>query len=176
VVQLGRELFFSLLFVALSLGASVYISIAALNYDQLYPSLDQLQFQIVGLHLTMAMSPLPPRLDTTVELMNPSSYNGFSVGQIILDFSQFSNSSSTVYLALSYSQLVRTPLPSHSSSNVTVPAQITAADASELQSFSSSSTGSQVTAHVRLTVQVSTFLDSITGPIPMVESQNVTLT
>jgi hypothetical protein len=176
VLRLGRESYFSLLFVALSLGASFYISVAALNYNQLYPSIDQLEFRIAAVHLTVPTSPLRPSLDTTVELMNPSSYNGFTVSQIILDFSQFSNSSAKLSLFLSYSQRVNTPLPSHSSSNVTVPAEITTAEASDLQSFSSASTGSPVTGQVRLTVQVSSFLDSITGPIPIVEMQNVTLT
>ncbi len=176
LIPLGRRAFFSYLFIILGLGSSIYIVTAALNYDELYPSLGQLEFQVTGLSY---QSGSPAYLQSTLKFMNPSAYTGFAVSQVSVDI-YFFNSSAAIFATpldptISHSQVLNTQLPSHSETSVQVSARLETSQASELQDFYNASSGN-VTGHIRLTVHVSTFLDAVTGAISMEQSQNVTLT
>lgn len=173
----GRAIAFS--FVLLSIGSSIYVSVAALNYLTLYPALDQIQIQIVRLSFLQNANTNQSTLTTFITVNNPTGYSGFRIGAISVAFSLYSDSNRSISIFsvpndLVGSSLLSAQLPPNSVYSTSIPVYLTPQQANQTAYFISHFNG-RVGAETVLTVGILTFLESVTGAVPYIEMRDIPL-
>ncbi len=164
----------SWVFIALSVGSAVYLSLATLNYLSFYPSLAHLQPSTLKISLQGNTSANLSFL-AQISVSNPSGYSGFTLEDLSLKvyLTASSNSSSSLFAtgAPEASQVVARPLTPHSTffSNIVIP--LNPQEAESLLNFNRTYNG-RITAHADLTITIITFLDPVMGRIP-IESMDI---
>jgi hypothetical protein len=163
------------------IGSAIYVSLAALNYLSLYPALSDIQqqmpFQVDNASLIQAAG--VPTIAVYVTVSNPTSYSGLGLSHVsvMLYFFADANPNNTIFynpIALNASQVVGVPLGPNSADTVKLVVQLTTEQATQLVSFNDTNQG-QIMAAVMLRVDLSTFLEPVTGTIFYTRTQNVPL-
>lgn len=178
-MKYDRGLLLGFSFVLISVGSAIYVSAATLNYLRLYPALDQVEIQLNTVSFLPGTTSIPPKLTAQVTISNPTDYAGFSLGDaaVRIFFYVQDNSSITLFgepNTLTGAQSAGGGVGPHSIASVAVPIQLSSQQADILSSFYNSHDG-KVMVNVFLTVDVITFLDSVTGHIPFTRTQDVPL-
>jgi hypothetical protein len=178
-VRYDRERVFALSFVLLSIGSAIYISAASLNYLNLYPALDQIQSRVMKVLFTQSSNASQSTLTTFVSVSNPSGYSGLRIGKIsVMVFLYVETNRSMMLFSvpndLMGSQVTSVQLPSNSVYSTSIPVGLTSQQANQTVSFTSQHIGN-VAAEVTFTVDIRTFLVSVTGSVPYTETQDIPL-
>jgi len=168
-------------FTALSLASLVYISVATVNYLRFFPALPEIQnsFQLDSLRLVRSGTSNQSALELVLNVTNPSQFAGFQLTDVTLTLYFYEgNSNSTLFLPPSYepnaTRLLDMPLGPNAVDLVTISIPLTAAQTSQLEMFSQAHSN-QVVGRVNLTIDVSSFLLSVTGPLPYTRMQDILL-
>jgi hypothetical protein len=178
-MKFDRELVLGLSFVFLSLGATVYLYSATANYLLLWPALGQLEARVDRVVLVPSAGSTPPALTVTVTATNPSSYSGIKLAGAMVRIYFFAqqNPNNTLFAGpstLTGDVASMSQFGPHTTSNATINVSISDRQAADLSSFFDGN--GTVLANVLLTVELITFLDSVTGHFAFTDTENVTLT
>jgi hypothetical protein len=180
-VRYDRDTIIALVFVAMCVGSSIYVSLAALNYLRLYPALSDIQqqmpYQVDNASLVQAAS--VPTIAVYVTVSNPTSYSGLGLSHVsvLLYFFADANPNDTIFynpIALNASQIVGAALGPNSADTVNLAVQLTSEQLSQLVNFNDTNQG-QIMASVFLRVDLSTFLEPVTGTVFYTRTQDVPL-
>src|SRR5260370_22420327 len=109
-------------------------------------------------------------LTASVTVSNPTGYSGLRIGKISVTVFLYVETNRSIMLFgvpddLMGSQITSVQLPSNSVYSANIPVQLTSQQASQTDSFISQHTGT-VSAEVTFTVDIRTFLESVTGSVP----------
>ncbi len=173
-----RRLLVAICFIVISVGSAIYLSAATVNYLRFFPALGQLrgEFQVDKVLLVQGTS--QSTIITRVSVRNPTDYSGFRLGDAIVSMFFHVRDNENVTLLSGHtpqaSQFIGGQLGPHSMVSTNVILQLNPQNASSLASFNNSHTG-QVVARVTLTIEIITFLDSVTGRLPYTETQDIPL-
>jgi len=150
-------------FVLLSIGSAVYLTAATVNYLNYYPALGQIYVR------TDSVSAVPgsneSRIDSRVSMENPTDYVGFRLGDAIVALSfHVNDTNATIFgkVHLVQTEAVGVQLDPHSTVSRDLIVRLNPENASSFALFTRSYPG-RVVATVILTVQVITFLNTVTG-------------
>jgi hypothetical protein len=179
-MKLDRELVLGLSFVFLSLGATVYLYSATANYVLLWPALGQLQARVDGVALAPSAGSTPPALTVMVTATNPSSYSGIKLAGAMVRVYFFAQQNPNLTLFAGPSTLTgdvasMSQFGPHTTFNATINVSISNGQAADLSAFFNAE-NRMVLANVLLTVELITFLDSVTGHFAVTDTENATLT
>jgi hypothetical protein len=169
-------------FTALSLASLVYISVATVNYLRFFPALPEIQnsFQLDSLRLVRSGTSNQSALELVLNVTNPSQFAGFQLTDVSLTLYFYSqgNTNNTLFLPPSYepnaTRLLDMPLGPNAVDLVTISISLNAVQTSQLEMFSQAYPN-QVVGRVNLTIDVSSFLLSVTGPLPYTRMQDILL-
>src|SRR6266516_2142608 len=151
-LKLNKGQILSAIFIAVSISSAVYISVAAVNYLNFFPALDQLSGRVTSVGFVNASS--GPSLSARVDVSNPSDYSGFKLADLSIKlYFGHSNASTTQSLL-----------------NIMLNSQQLAS----LSDFNRTYYG-QISAHVVLTVDIRTFLDPVIGVTVLNIAQDLSL-
>ncbi len=172
----------ALLFVLLSVGSAIFVSLATVNYLRFYPALSQVQngVNVDKLIYTPAAGSARPTIAIHFTINNPTDYSGFRLGQATVEtfFFQQTNQSNTLFTGsdrLNGSLSVGGQLGPNSGRSVNIPLGLTTQQASNLTMFNATYSG-QVIGEVKLRVDIITFLVSVTGSVPIMGTWDLPLT
>jgi hypothetical protein len=176
---LARNTLLPVAFLLLCIGSVSYIVISAINYTMFFPALDQVQSHTSISSITLEQDPLSPsgeRLDVHAILANPSDYTGLTIASVgvsvyFVHRSTQGNSTLFAFLPLAGTELGG-PLGPRSQIPINLLLPLSSENASSLGSFSAQYPG-QVAARISLILRVSTFLDSVTGYMPLIIDQEL---
>ncbi len=163
----------------LSVGSAVYTSVAAVNYLSFYPALSEIQTQLDSFSINTDSSMQRSTLDTHVTVSNPSNYNGFRLADETVTVSFYVKSNTTItlfegYRSLSGSNFVGGSLPPRSMVTANVLVHLNNENSTSLSAFRTMYPG-QVVARILLRVEIITFLDSVTGRVPITTTQDISI-
>jgi hypothetical protein len=168
-------------FTALSLASLVYISVATVNYLRFFPALPEIQnsFQLDSLKLVRSGTSNQSALELVLNVTNPSQFAGFQLTDVSLTlYFSVGNSNNTLFLPPSYepnaTRILDMPLGPNAVDLVTISISLDAVHTNQLVKFSQSNPN-QVVGRVNLTIDVSSFLLSVTGPLPYTRMQDILL-
>ncbi|HZF21268.1 MAG TPA: hypothetical protein VEZ43_02225 [Dongiaceae bacterium] len=164
-------------FVLLSIGSAAYLSAATLNYLNYYPARGQVNSALRVDSVSIVPGSNFSRIDSRVSIGNPTDYAGFRLGDAIVSiFFKVSNSNATLFegVHLVQTETVGGQLGPHSTVSRDIIVQLGPESVSSFASFNSSYAG-RVIAAVVLTVQVITFLNTVTGRDSYMTTQDVPL-
>ena len=171
-----------MLFVLLSVGSAIFVSLATLNYLRFYPALGQVQngVNVDKLTYNPGIGSAQPTVTIHFTISNPTDYSGFRVGRATVEtfFFQQTNQSNTRFYGsnrLNGSLSVGGQLDPNSVRTVSIPLGLTPQQASDLSMFNSMYSG-QVIGEVNLRVDIVTFLVSVTGSVPITGKWDLPLT
>jgi hypothetical protein len=179
-LRYDRQQLVAFSFIILSLGSAIYVSTATLNYLRLFPALDQIQFQVDTLSFSGGSGSNQSALTAHVTVTNPSEYSGLRVAHVTVDISFYLQTNSSVTLFASPNDLnardqqLNVQLGPRASYSPNIPVGLTAQQEAQLVSFNQKYQN-DVRAHVSLRVDINTFLESVTGTIPFMQTQDVLL-
>lgn len=171
------------MFIAISIGSALYVTVASLNYLRLYPALDEIQnhmtYQVYTLTLVKGPASAQSALVADVRVGNPSDYSGFRLTSVSLTLFFYSLSNRSVALfnnpiSLNGSQTIDMVLGPNSLDSVTVNVELSSSQSNMLQSFIGQNPG-LVMAEVQLRVDITTFLVPVTGTVPFTRTQDIQL-
>jgi hypothetical protein len=167
----------SLIFIALSIGSASYLLFATLNYLDFYPSLASLHPSTLKVTLQGATS-ANPLLLAEVSVENPSSYSGFSLKTLHLKLyftpaSNYTDFQSSIGSPEADTD-VTASLGPHSRFDSSMGVPLNSQQVASLLSFNSTYDG-QITVHALLTVDIITFLEPVTGRIPVQNEDDLPL-
>jgi hypothetical protein len=169
-------------FTALSLASVVYISVATVNYLRFFPALPEIQnsFQLDSLRLVRSGTSNQSMLELVLNVTNPSQFAGFQLTDVVLTlyFYSYGNSSNTLFLPPSNepnaTRILDVPLGPSAVDLVTISISLNAVQTSQLVMFSQAYPN-LVVGRVNLTIDISSFLLSVTGALPYTRIQNILL-
>lgn len=150
-------------FILLSVGSGVYLTVVTLNYLNYYPALGQIHLRAESVSAVPGSN--SSKIDTRVSVENPTDYLGLRLGDAVVTLSFHANdTNATIFggVHLVQTENVGVQLNPHSTVSRDLVVQLNAEDASTFDSFIRSYTG-RVIATVILTVQLITFLNTVTG-------------
>jgi hypothetical protein len=168
------------IFVAFSVSSALYLTFSTLNYLNFYPALGSLE--VSTLKLSLQRSTNAYALVAEVSISNPSSTSGFIIQN--LDLRVYFINSTSPYPA-SDSLFVPAQLSGHQDftvspsphstyfANVTLP--LNPSNANALLNFTRTYQN-QALGHVTLDTQIITFLDPVTGRLPLESVDTLPLT
>jgi len=171
------------LFVALSLASLIYVSVATVNYLRFYPTLPEIQnsFQLESLTLVRSGTSNQSVLELVLNVTNPSQFAGFQLTDVMLTLYFYSggNSSHTLFMLPfderpNATQALNMPLGPNAVILVTISIPLSAVQTSQLVSFTNKYP-EPVFGNVNLTIDISSFLLSVTGPFPYTRTQTILL-
>jgi hypothetical protein len=146
-------------FVALSVASGVFIVIASLNYNQLYPALSQLDVGVSKISFGN-------QIDASIFVSNPVDYTGLTVtGAILTAYFLSGNDYLFKNSTISGSTNSNRPIPPHADTMWDWNITLSSTQSSALSSFYTTH-NNNVTAHYFLTVSVATFLQTQIGTSP----------
>jgi len=180
-MEYDRATIVTLVFTAICIGSAIYVSWAAVNYLSLYPALGQIE-QVTPYQVdnaTFVQSPRGSTIAIDVTVTNPTTYSGLGLARVSLTLYFFNdtNSSDTIFynpISLNASQPVGAPLGPNSADTVKLQVQLSPAQTSQLIDFNNTHQG-QIMASVMLRVDLSTFLEPVTGTVIYTRTQDVPL-
>ena len=152
-------------FSLLCVGSALYLSAATLNYLNYYPALGQIGSHIRVDNVSVVQGTNQSRIDSRITIENPTDYAGLRLGEASLSmFFQVKDTNTSLFSVntLNEIQPIGGDLGPHSTVSHNVVIQLTPEKASSFASFIGSYDG-RVIAKVTLTVDIITFLDSVTG-------------
>jgi hypothetical protein len=179
-MKLDRELVLGLSFLVLSVGSTAYIFSATTNYLLLYPALGEVQAQVDSVSFTPGTQSTTSNLTVQVTTINPSDYSGLKLGgaSVRLYFFAQENKTATLFSgsgSLTGDQAGISQFRPRTTITMVVRVLLDNGQADALDSFYKAQNG-MVMANVDLTVDLITFLDSVTGRFQATAIQNVALT
>jgi len=179
-MRYDREQIVAFSFVLLSIGSAVYISAASLNYLGLYPALAEVQVQLTK--VTFLQNPnniSQSTLNTYVNVSNPARYSGLRIGRISVTIFLYAETDRSITLfgppnTLIASPTISAPLPSDSVYSAIIPAELTPQLTNQTVSFINDHANG-VGVEVTYTVDILTFLESVTGSVIYTDTRDVPL-
>ena len=150
-------------FVLLSIGSAVYLTVVTVNYLNYYPALGQVYVRTDSVFIVPGSN--NSMISSGVSVVNPTDYVGFRLGEAIVTLSfHVSDTNATLFggVHLVQSETVGVELAPHSTVSRNLIFQLNAEDANSFSSFVKTYAG-RIVATVVLTVQVITFLNTVTG-------------
>jgi hypothetical protein len=180
-VRNDRKRIIALSFVLLSIGSAVYISAASLNYLGLYPALAEVQVQLTK--VTFLQNPnniSQSTLNTFVNVSNPAGYSGLRVGpRISLTIFLYVETNRSITLfgppnTIIVTPTISAPLPSDSVYSAIIPAELTPQQTNQTVSFINHHMN-DVGVEVTYTVNILTFLESVTGAVIYTDTRDIPL-
>lgn len=174
-----KSFFVGLVFLVLSIAATIYTVAAAVNYLNFYPGISSIQTQLDNFSIKTDSTTQRSTLDSHVTVSNPSNYEGFRLADetVYISFYVRTNASNTLfggYRSLSGSNFVGGTLPSRSIVSADVLVQLNIENSTSLSQFRTNYPG-QTVARILLRVEIITFLDSVTGRIPITTTQDISI-
>ncbi len=178
----GRREIIAFAFVILSLVSALYITTSTVNYLHFFASLPKFQNSFGIERLTFVNSSLnQPRLNILVNVTNPSDYSGFELTQIQLAiyFSWAGNNSIMLFRPPenqpNATELFQTSLPPNAVYLVTIVAALSSNQTSYLRLFETKYPNA-VFGNISMRIDITTFLNTVTGSNPYYLTQYVPLT
>jgi hypothetical protein len=163
-------------FILLCVGSAAFLSVSTLNYLNYYPALGKIQVQVDSVSIVQGSN--QSRIDSHVVVTNPTDYWGLRLGNaVVVMFFTVRDSNVTLFgggVAPRQEELVGGQLGAHSTVSSNIILQLNHQDATSLASFMRSYDG-RVIASVTLTVEVITFLVTVTGRLPYIVTQDLPL-
>ena len=150
-------------FILLTLGSVAFLSISTLNYLNYYPALGKIYVQIDKVFVDPGSN--PSNITTRVTIVNPTSYVGFRLGNVIVNlYFRVKDSNVTLFEGISPQgeQLVGGQLGANSNVTSDVKVHLNPENASSFASFVNSY-GGRVIASVQASAEVVTFLVTVYG-------------
>lgn len=175
---LRRGIVISFVFVSLSLGSALYVFTATVNYNRLYPALGVLATQLGTVSVVKATVPSQTRLLVHVAISNPTDYSGFSLADVSIVLSAPSNQSNSFvaqYETMSSSRFLGGSLGPHTTRATDVAVSLPEQNATFLYN-SDPQTTSRLSVHVKAAFDIITFLDPVTGRVPIEAERDLFLT
>jgi hypothetical protein len=168
-------------FIIVTVGAAVYVSVAADNYLHFYPAIARLDSTVTRLVFVPGGGSSQPRLIASVAVNNPSDYSGFTIrrAEIEMFFFVQNNYNKTVFdfpNRLTSYALPSGNIPSNSADSFDITVALNPTQATQLADFNSTYSSQGVVGWTNLRVDISTFLVAATGTTILDHVQNVTLT
>ena len=180
-MRYSRRQIIAFSFTALSLASVVYISVATVNYLRYFPALPEIQnsFQLDSLRLVRSGTSNQSTLVLVLNVTNPSQFAGFQLTDVMLTLYFYAvNTNNTLFVPPSYepnaTQILDMPLGPNAIDLVTISIPLNAVQTSQLVKFSQAYPN-QVVGYVNLTIDISSFLLSVTGALPYTRTQNILL-
>lgn len=168
-----RRATIALLFVFLSSGSAIFVSLATVNYLRFYPALSQVQngVNVDKVTYAPATGSAQPTVTIHFTVSNPTDYSGFRIGTatVKIFFFQQTNQANKLFMGsdrLNGSLSVGGQLDPNSVRSINIPLGLTTQQAGNLTMFNSLYPG-QVIGEVELRVDIVTFLVSVTGSVPI---------
>jgi hypothetical protein len=157
-------------FIILSAASTVYVVTSTVNYLGFYSALNNITSSISGLTLLPKGASNMSTLRAWVIISNPSDYSGFKVADLSLTIyflpSNMSNTPLFQYPPLLGGQTYFVALPPHSRTSLNITTSLGPTDTSSL-SYYLLLNRYKVTAHCDLGGDISTFLDTAVGFVPI---------
>ena len=151
-------------FILLTLGSAAYLSISTLNYLNYYPALGKIYVQIDKVFVEPGSN--QSTIITRVTIVNPTSYVGFRLGNVVVDLSfRVRGSNVTLFGSGVHPRnetLVGGQLGANSNVTSDVKLHLNPKNASSFASFVNSY-GERVIASVQSSAEVVTFLVTVYG-------------
>ena len=150
-------------FVLLSIGSAAYLTVVTVNYLNYYPALGQIYLRADSVSIVPGSN--ESMIDSRVSVWNPTDYAGFRLGDVIVAlYFHVNDTNATIFgeVHLVQTENVGVQLDPHSTVSRDLTMQLNPENASSFASFISSYAG-RVVATVILTVQIITFLNTVTG-------------
>jgi hypothetical protein len=151
-------------FILLTVGSAAFLSLSTLNYLNYYPALGKIYVQIDRVFVVPGSN--QSTIDTRVTIVNPTSYVGFRLGNVVVDlYFRVSDSNVTLFgngVHPRAEQLVGGQLGANSAVTSDVKVQLNRTNASSFASFVNSY-GGRVIASVQTSAEVVTFLVTVYG-------------
>jgi len=162
-MQWDKERVVATSFILLTVGSAVFLSISTLNYLNYYPALGRIYVQIDKVSIVPGSN--QSKIDTHVTIVNPTSYVGFRLGNLIVDLSfGVKDSNATIFGGnrLRNETSVGGQLGANSAVSSDVIVTLNRVNASSFASFVNSYDG-RVIASVQSSAEVVTFLVTVYG-------------
>jgi hypothetical protein len=150
-------------FILLTAGSAAFLSVSTLNYLNYYPALGKIYVQIDKVFVDPKSN--QSTIITRVTIVNPTSYAGFRLGNVIVDlYFRVRDSNVTLFEGVRprAEQLVGGQLGANSAVSSDVKVQLNRENASSFASFVNSY-GDRVIASVQSSAEVVTFLVTVYG-------------
>jgi len=163
MIRIDRGFVIAASFVLLSIGSAVYLTVVTVNYLNYYPALGQIYVRVDDVSIVPGSN--DSSIDSRVSIGNPTDYAGFRLGDAIVTLSfHVNDTNATIFggVHLVQTEAVGVQLGPHSVISRDLIVQLNQENASSFASFIRSY-GDRVVATVVLTVQVITFLNTVTG-------------
>ena len=181
-MRYSRHQIIAFSFTALSLASLVYISFATANYLTFFPALPKIQdsFQVETLRLVQSGTSNPATLELLLNVTNPSQFAGFQLADftVTLYFYLQNDSSKVLFVPPSNepnsTQRLNIPLGPNQVDLVTISIPLDTSQTSQLVMFTKAYPN-LVIGFVNLTIDINTFLLSVTGALSYTRIQNILL-
>jgi hypothetical protein len=178
-VNYDRDRIVAYTFLLLSIASAVYISVASQNYLSLYPALDQIQSQVDKISFSQNSNTSESTLATFVSVKNPTGYSGLRIGKISVGVFLYVATNRSIMLFsvpndLMVSQQILAQLQPNSVYSASISIGLTSQQANQTVSFIGQHMRN-IVAEVTFTVDILTFLESVTGSVPYTRTQDIPL-
>jgi hypothetical protein len=165
-LNLNRGVIIASAFTVLCLGSCVLLLSLTINYNRLYPAVNNLTPQITVLRVQKGAQPNQTILVAHLTIANPSDYSGLQLASGSIQLSRPASNQSMTFMGATQTimgdTVINAPLSPHSSYGVDITLQLPPENASYLYSFTQASNPGLL-AHVTISFDVITFLNSVTG-------------
>ncbi len=164
-----------MVFVLTSFASLTYVAFATLNYVKYYPALSELYVEVSAVSVHPDSSSGNTTVQSSVVVGNPSDYSGFSLyyDQVSLFFFNPEHNE-TIFQDHPLTAILTglRPLGPRSAIRSDLFVKLTPDQSSAFALFNQTYTG-QILVHVRVLVQVSSFLDPVTGRVTFEKSVDI---
>lgn len=165
----------------MTVGSTIYVSLATVNYLQFYPAIDRLDSNVTKLIFVPAMGSNQASVVASIAVDNPTDYSGFKVRTAGIQMYFFVRTDSTNTLFDSANKpgtsvMLTAQIPPNSVYALDLTVPLNSTQSSAISSFYSSYSSQGVVGFTILRVDISTFLVAATGTTTLNHVQNVTLT
>ena len=177
-LNLDRGVIIASAFIALCLGSCVLLLSLTINYNRLYPAVNNLTPQITVLKVQKASPANQTILVAHLTIENPSDYSGLQLASGSIQVSRPTSNQSMTFIGTTQTimgdSIINAPLSPRSSFGVDIPLRLPPDNASYLYSFNQASNPG-LWVHVTISFDVITFLNPVTGHNVVQSSDDVSI-
>ena len=177
-LNLNRGVIIASAFTVLCLGSCVLLLSLTINYNRLYPAVNNLTPQITLLKVQKGTQPNQTILVAHLTIENPSDYSGLRLASGSIQLSRPTSNQSMTFMGATQTimgdTVINAPLSPHSSYGVDITLRLPPENASYLYNFDQASNPG-LWAHATISFDVITFLNSVTGHNVVQSSDDISI-
>ncbi len=171
-----------------SFTSLTYVAMASINYSRYYPAVESLNAEVQAVRVEQGGGSASLTVWSTFSITNPTDYSGLNVYAFdaVMYFSNIRSSpgepNATIFKdpvykfgLLTTGHTATVPLGPQSTVREDLPVTLSGTDVATFTNFNQTYAG-RIQAHIALRVQVSSFLDSVTGHVTLEKSVDIPIT